>query len=331
MKFSPTQLKALRTVSNAARVGSVLKLSMKDARKLRRSAIAFVRVNRNTLNGQWFALILMPDGRTGTQTLDGKTLTAHVGAGRSVIWLDRDFRIIKAQNSRANFENIAKETLRRGTVGYLVAGDQYWEFVAGYIRAGGSVSGRTTLAPFKSYARPAAELNDMLTDHFDHCVARERGVRYWHNKSKRILSTGVDGTETIFQHSLITWLHDNVLDKLDVYGEPSQQFGQDKTDVVVVAQSGRYVIEVKWLGINKNHTTWKEKRINEGLVQVNIYMTNNPCIQGFLTVYDARSESEHKQKSRYNKSLMHAQCSLPRIFLLDSSNPSHVAAATAKN
>jgi hypothetical protein len=168
------------------------------------------------------------------------------------------------------------------------------------------------------------------SDHFNHCVAREQRVQYWHEKAKRILSTGVEGTEAIFQHSLMTWLKDNVLDQLDVYAEPAKKFGQDKTDVIVIAPSGRYLIEVKWLGKNQNNTSYGEKRINEGLLQVKIYMDNTACVQGFLAVYDGRSEKDHQSKSSYNKKLMHALCNPPRIFFLDSANPSAAASAGTK-
>jgi hypothetical protein len=260
-----------------------------------------------------------------------KAIAGHVSAGRKLIWVDKNLRIVKAQVGNATITEVSKVTLRKHTLGFVITGDRYWEILEGQSRDERSVVGRITPVPFKTYARPAAELNDLLTDHFHHCVAREQGVQYWHDKSKRILSTGVDGTETIFQHSLLTWLRENVLDQVDVYAELAQQFGQDRTDVVVVATAGRYVIEVKWLGKNKNNTSWGEGRINEGLVQVRIYITNSPCIQGFLAVYDARPEHEHKRNSRYKKTLMHSLCAPPRIFFLDSSNPSQVAAVEAKS
>ncbi len=101
--------------------------------------------------------------------------------------------------------------------------------------------------------------------------------------------------------------------------------GQDKTDITIVTINGTYVVEIKWLGKNAN-TRYNEQRINEGLVQVGIYLNNDgEIICGHLVIYDGRSLQDHKAKSNWDSSLIHERCSSPKIIYLDTESPSKAA------
>jgi hypothetical protein len=107
-----------------------------------------------------------------------------------------------------------------------------------------------------------------------------------------------------------------------VFGE-TLGLGQDKTDITIVSVEGSYVIEVKWMGKNKSNTEHNEERIDEGLVQIALYLENDKqLICGYLVIYDARSLDVHKTRCGYNESLRHGFCQTPRIIFLESETPS---------
>jgi hypothetical protein len=99
--------------------------------------------------------------------------------------------------------------------------------------------------------------------------------------------------------------------------------GQDKTDITIVTEVGSIVIEVKWLGKNENNTSYVQVRINEGMIQVADYLNRNQrLIQGYLVIYDARCEQEHKDKSSYPGASRHQKCEEPVLYFLRSETPS---------
>lgn len=62
---------------------------------------------------------------------------------------------------------------------------------------------------------------------------------------------------------------------------------------------------------------------NEGMIQVADYLTRNQrLIQGYLVLYDARSEQHHKDKSSYTASSRHQKCEEPILYFLRSETPS---------
>ena len=177
--------------------------------------------------------------------------------------------------------------------------------------------------------RPMRDIELIVDDHMREDCLNERGVQYWYDKPGRILLTGRDGTEVIFQLALFRWLSRYVYDSLDVYAEPLG-LGQDKTDIIVVTVSGRHVVEVKWLGKNERGTTYAESRIGEGLRQVKIYLDNDDKLMaGYLVVYDARSAAENTSKCQYANADLHAMCARPMIHFLESVSPSVAARATS--
>jgi hypothetical protein len=174
------------------------------------------------------------------------------------------------------------------------------------------------------------DVNLILDDHMREDVRNEQGFRYWHEKRRRVLMKGEDGTEAIFQLALFSWCRKFIVDSLAVYAEPSG-LGQDKTDIIIVTPSGSYVIEVKWLGKNEAGTTWGESRIGEGLRQVKLYLDNDAkLVAGYLVIYDARLAEQNRSECRYADNDVHPLCTPPTILFLESETPSVAARAAAE-
>ena len=172
------------------------------------------------------------------------------------------------------------------------------------------------------WQRSSGELRSAFDTHHLHCIENESNLRYWKNKENRILLAGSDGTEKLFHHSLFWWCDHFITDALAVYGE-TQGMGQDKTDITIVTEVGSIVIEVKWLGKNEKGTSYAQVRINEGMIQVADYLNRNQrLIQGYVVIYDARSEQDYKDKSSYPGTSRHQRCEEPVLYFLRSEAPS---------
>jgi hypothetical protein len=176
-----------------------------------------------------------------------------------------------------------------------------------------------------AFYKPISQFDGLLHDHYEQDVAKEKSFRYWEDAGKRVLLATPENTEKIFQRGLYNWLSRYVTDSIRIVAE-TRSFGQDPADVLVITPQGDHIIEVKWLGINGKKTSYGEPRINEGLRQVCLYITNDPkIIQGHLVLYDGRFGEDHEQHSGHDPTCKHAFCSDPKILFLESESPSQKA------
>jgi hypothetical protein len=329
-QLSPEQFEALQSVTDdpavQARIG--LGLAEEEADKFVAAVRDFVKQHAG-IPSSVECLFVLTDEASATSALDPGGVRAHVAAGKCCLTVNNKLSLLSAIDGTATFVNC---TLRsRGCLAArLTQGGIYW-FVDGRLVKWEGPGGRSE-PTFSPFIRPFSEIRAIVVEHKEQCLDGERECRYWHDKANRILSGDKhsDGTEAIFQRSLLFWLLQNVRDKLTIYCE-CQGFGQDKTDVTVVTLSGKNIIEVKWLGTNVGDTSYPEARINEGLVQVGEYLERkvDTPVSGLLVVYDARSRHEHETKSGYDPQKRHVHCDEPMILYLESRTPSQIAATSS--
>ena len=331
MKPAPDQLNVIKKLINSGSQTSLkLGIPLEDVEIFLSKVEDFVRKHYGNIGQRPYVLLLDKSGRKNS-LLAHSDVIKSINSGKAIIRTDIDLGFITSDVGQATITQCESMTGAASTLAILISGSYVYDILCGRTVNERDILRAEVVTPVISkFHRSASEFDSLLDDHYDHCVAGEKEVRYWNDKEKRILLTGPDGTESIFQHSLFWWLDNFVMDKIKVYAEP-RRFGQDATDVVVVTITGAYVVEVKWLGKNDQGTTYGQNRINEGLAQVKIYLDNDrDFICGYLVAYDGRSYDDHQKLSYYAESLRHELCDSPKILFLRSESPSKVAIKEAK-
>jgi hypothetical protein len=328
----PEQTRILQSLITPATIaGAVLGISESCINAFLTKTADFVRKHHKQLDVKYYCLILDTSAPINPP-LDCSTVLANVNKEKAVFYVDEELRLTKVISCIVRNKDCQDITEKESKLGILVSGTYVWLYLNGRLIEEMDVLQQRNGPPVLSrFARPVSELEHLLTDHMEHCIAREQRVQYWQNRTQRTLLSGPNGTEEIFRQSLFVWLNDNVSDKLRVYADTTG-VGQDKTDVMIVTINGTHMVEVKWLGKNEKGTSYSEPRIDEGLVQVSIYLNNDEAIiVGYLVIYDGRSIEDHKAKSRWTASLKHKRCTLPRILFLETEPPSQAAVRIVRN
>lgn len=321
----PEQTQALRAVltPSGPKVTSAMKIDQPAVDQFIARARVLVAGTTNLQAGQQYCLALSTTPGTGAP-LTPLTLRQHLQAGNRLLRLDSSFRIVKALPLKALLADSTDRTIAEQSFEIVVYDKRMFHMLMGRVINDEDAAVSSTANPVTRWSRPFSDIEGLLKDHVDSCIAREQLTRYWFDKAKRILLTGPDGTEYIFQNSLFWWLRHFVSDSIDVYAEPTKH-GQDKTDIIVTTFDGKYVIEVKWLGKNQKSTVYGEPRIQEGIEQVAIYLNNDAkLIWGYLIIYDARAADHHRNKRSYDKTLQHVRCSEPQLIFLENESPTQV-------
>jgi hypothetical protein len=329
--LSPDQLKIIQPLINTAtQASAALRVPIGRVETFLTSIAKFVWGNYKQLNDYSY-LLLLTDSRPKKPYLDHKTILRNIRNGKRVFYVDEELRLISASDGEVRMTDCVSLTDKESALGVLVTGTYAWEILRGKVTNECDVIRRRVGTPVLSkFHRPMSEFEQILSEHMENSVARQQHIRYWKDRSKRILLAGPDGTEGIFHLDLYWWLNNYVADKLKVYAEP-KGLGQDKTDIIVVTLDGSYVIEVKWLGTNENKQKYDQTRINEGLAQVKIYLDNDSeLVCGYLVVYDGRPLTDNQTQSGWNDALRHALCQAPKILFLDNETPSVAATRIAK-
>lgn len=332
MSLTPEQLNALQSaLSPSVEAAQQLGIPVEVVESFENKIKDFARAHHKQFKGKAYQFVLTTN-KSGTASLDLRSIRDSVFKGKGLLHVDSDFRLIKAETTLRNLTLLSKYLGKENKLGFFVDGTYFWEVLCSTpLNEGDIVSGHNSLELSSSVPRrPMKDFNLLLQDHYDLSVRGEAGFCYWQNKADRILLCGPHGTEWIFQHDLYDWLKKFAIDQLRVVAEPSG-FGQDKHDITVVTETGIYVIEIKWLGKNETGTSYGQTRINEGLAQISEYLNKDPSLfRGFLVAYDGRSPGDHKTKSSHKKKFLHSYCDLPKIIFLESENPSKKAERLVK-
>jgi len=333
VRLLPEQIQILRDVlgSVGTRITATLGLSPEVVDTFLSKAVEFVNRAQPVARDRPYAISLALSEEGGDQ-LSMKTFAASLAAGRCCFQTDLSLRSVNATAESTLLSDCTQRSEDISSLVLQVQGGYVYYILRGKLIAEGNVV-HPGAAPQSSsrWHRPIRDLELLVGDHMHEDVQNERGFHYWQNKDGRILLHGRDGTEVIFQLPLFRWLSRYVYDGLEVYAEPSG-LGQDKTDINIVTESGRHVVEVKWLGKNERGATYRESRIGEGLRQVKIYLDNDDkLVAGYLVVYDARPAAENSTKCQYADADLHAMCARPMIHFLESVSPSIAAKATSQS
>jgi hypothetical protein len=330
MKLGPEQERVLKELlgSTALQLQVHLGIPIKAGENF----LAFVEaaVREIDVRGQYYVLSLDPNA-SGRKKLNQQEVQRRIQAETPILRVGLDGRLIEAREGKATHAASSSRTRNLAGFEVLVGGTYISYILEGYVVGEVDLT-NPGVDPVSGprFARRFAELDGLLSDHMNQRLARQQGLEYWSDRKGRILLSGPHGTEWIFHFELFWWLDKFVADALRVYAEPSG-LGQDKTDINVVTTVGNYVIEVKWLGKNDNETAYDQKRINEGLIQVKLYLERDDTIlRGYLVVYDGRPHADHISKSTHQPTCKHLRCEDPKILFLESETPSESAPTIAR-
>jgi hypothetical protein len=321
----PEQTQALRIVLSASgpKVTSALGIDQPSVDQFIAKAGVLVAGTTHIQPDQRYSLALSTTSGAGAP-ITPLVLRQHLQAGNRLVRLDSSFRLVEAVSLPVLLPDATERTTAENSFEIVVHDKQMYHMLMGRLINEMTAGISSTARPASRWPRPFSDIEGLLKDHVDNYIAREQATRYWFDKAQRILLTGPDGTEYIFQNALYWWLRHYVSDSIDVYAEPTKH-GQDKTDIVVTTFDGKYVIEVKWLGKNQKNTKYGEGRIQEGIAQVAIYLNNDEkLIWGHLIIYDARVADEHQNKRSYDKTQQHIRCSEPRLIYLENESPTQL-------
>ncbi len=329
MELAPEQFASLKRILNdpVAKAAAALNRPASGIEAVFKTLEAMSRKCAAAL-GEERLLILHVPGQNGGRVWGNSAVESLIQANTKVITVGDDGTIIGARPDTTSIVAAAEASDNPPNLAFLCAAGQLCVFAAGKPIAEIGVK----LPPIERCAdlrRPWREIKSSLNEHFSHCIQSEKGCRYWHDRRRRILLAGPDGTEKIFHHNLFWWCNNFINDALDVFGE-TQGMGQDKTDITIVTEAGSIVIEVKWLGRNESNTRYAQIRINEGMLQVADYLNRNPRLMtGYVVIYDARSDEEHRTESTYPIASRHEKCHEPLVYFLRSETPSEHAVRVA--
>lgn len=325
--LQPEQVSALQDVlaGGAAQVAHLLGEPLAGIETFLNGAHTLIGDNLDRLNDA-VLVVALSRGETGTTKLSASRLLQETRSGRGYFRVDVDLRFVGATTASARMIDVFERTRQSRSVEVIYQGSYVYVIACGELVDERDLRSAAANPPVANpWKRPISEFDALLADHMRECIDNERRVRYWSDKSQRILLSGPDGTERIFHHDLFWWLDRFVIDRLSVFGE-ARGLGQDATDITVVTIGGSFVIEVKWLGKNDGGTVYEQERINEGLRQVKEYLErDSKLVHGFLVVYDGRTEEKHANESTFEAASLHRDCDRPHLMFLRSETPSVTA------
>ncbi len=143
------------------------------------------------------------------------------------------------------------------------------------------------------FARRAEDYERSILDHYRENVRYGQSTDHWEKRPERILFAlkGTAKTEEMFHRDLHHWLEKHL--QAQVW-RGAKDTTRDALDILIASPRGRtYLIEVKWMGENKNGTKYTIKDISKGLGQLKTYLTKQTKVKrGTLVAYDGRSKSE---------------------------------------
>jgi hypothetical protein len=332
MTLNPEQLRALQSsILPAHEAAQELGADIETIELFESNVKNFIRIHHKSLKGHAYQFVL-DFSQHGKTSLSLSTVRDLALQGKTLMYVDASFRLIKLNGSLKNTTEFSRILYQEKYLGFFIDGTYFWEFLcARLIDEGDLITGHDVLNLSTGVPRwPMKDFGLLLKDHYAIDVKSESTVDYWKDKLNRILLCGPHGTEWIFQKALYSWLNKFVIDKLRIYAEPCG-LGQDKHDITVVTEKGTYVIEVKWLGKNEKNNSYGQDRINEGLVQLKEYLTNDESLcRGFLVAYDGRLLNDHNSKSSHDEKFRHPNCERPNIIFLESESPSKKAVRIVK-
>ena len=326
MSITPEQVSVLQTLlTSKTKASAITKIPIHIIEEFVTNAVRFASDNHALFETLPYVLFLNFGNPAVTPANHIKAL-AQINSGKPYLYVNEHLTLISSKEGKARLVDICRVTEAENNFALFVNGGYAYQILCGRLEEETSiVDGGSEIPIISPLFRSISEFSHILADHMQRSIDNEQRVKIWFDKSKRVLLAGSDGTENIFHLELFWWLKHYVSDKIAIYAEP-KGLGQDKTDIVVVTQQGSYVIEVKWLGKNQNNTEYKQQRIDEGLVQVDLYLQNErKFVCGMLVMYDGRSYLEHVNNSSYDEGKKNPLCQRPEILFLKSETPSVAA------
>lgn len=323
----PDQVRVLSDVLDSVdiEIAAALQLTREDVNDVLSLCFEAVRKHASTLSSRRWVFSL-DIGAKGGKPLHLSHILSACDGGTPIISLTRDGKFAKSSAGGVRLTDAEKRTAASGGIDVVVHGTYVYLVLAGSTINEFDLVNQSSGPPVGIVLfRSIQSFSEILRDHIEHEIEREKGVKYWKDSRRRILLASPENTEKIFQRALLRWLRLFVVDKLRIVSE-TRGFGQDATDITIITTHGDYVIEVKWMGKNEKGTKFDGDQISVGMKQVGIYLDNDDrLVRGSLVIYDGRAEGSSSNDSP-DWSCLHSSCERPYVVFLQSDPPSVVAA-----
>lgn len=315
-------------VDDATRIAIHLGMDTSVVRIFLDNAQEFAKNNLIELSDVPYALVLNTKSNSGGSPLTFNDVLSHNNkAGNAVFLVDENLHLCQKKNEVADLVNCANLSVKWRKPMVFVQENVFATFVNGSF-AGTDVNKARVPVTVAKFERRFVHFDDLIVDHYKNWLHNEKNLKYWHDKSKRLLLGGK--TEDLFHGSLFVWLDENITDKVTIFSNPTG-VGQEKTDIhVTTVDHSQHVIEVKWLGKNKSNTEYKEDSIGAGLEQVKIYLNTGDYTDGRIVFYDGRQKDISDRERNYPPECRHPECLEPYFIFLESESPSKKAKRVAK-
>lgn len=149
---------------------------------------------------------------------------------------------------------------------------------------------------------PPAEYRLLINKHFNDKLLKGKNVRYWHNKSTKVLK---QKPEDYFRDELYEYLKENLTPEGLAEKNIPNAGTSDELDIRIHDMTNGtefIIIEIKWMGkaisIKQDkrsigETEFNDESPNAGIHQLGIYLNDEPrAKKGCLVTYDARINAE---------------------------------------
>lgn len=326
----PDQIRVLSSVLEAIDIEIAAKLGIgrEEANSFLQTCDDFILKFSNALASKRYVFTLDPT-ITGGKALQLSHVLSAADGGQPIITLTKSGKFVAMASGKARLKESEQRTKQTGSLELVVHGSYVYVVLNGSVIDEHDVSNRDKEPPVGVVLyRSIREMSTILKDHVEHQIAKEKAVKYWKDRAKRVLLATPETTEKIFQRALILWLKLFVVDKLRIISE-TRGFGQDATDITVITSHGDYVVEVKWMGTNEKGTKFDGSQITVGMKQVGIYLNNDErLVRGSVVIYDGRPEGSSASDAP-DLTCLHSNCEQPYVIFLESDPPSKIAARSA--
>lgn len=144
---------------------------------------------------------------------------------------------------------------------------------------------------------PASDVKTIMSRYIHYFENETFQDKFWKSKGAGQLR---DSPEILFSDDLYLFMRDRIKGGR-VDHESFIKNTSDRTDIRVVTSPSEhvYIYEVKWIGKTSKSSNYNKAgahdRANEGIVQLQKYLSERKCKEGILVIYDGRLEVEEIQ------------------------------------
>jgi hypothetical protein len=252
----------------------------------------------NDLGATPFALEVTDEDDTDKKPLTASAILAANSSHFAVLRLGKTLRIIStiklAGESNQTPGAVQMSEFSKDTVVLMrETNDAVTVYACGYtVEHFDLRSPHTAPAKTSRFSRRADDYELSILDHYSECVRFWQRSDHWADRGNRKLRARLGSshkTELIFHNDLHHWLKTHLEAQVWIHPKDTTH---DELDIGILSPTGRsYIVELKWMGINENGTSYAIKTVKKGLGQLRAYLTKQAkVVRGTLVAYDGREK-----------------------------------------